>query len=324
MNHLYGLLIFAIVSLPRFALANFTDNFRWSIDNSARLNVNDTSNITSRNYFVGLDTHKVFSDQNRDVGYSVIQLYFTKLSNQTPFPFMFRHPDDNQIIIREAHYNFLTNRNSLMPNIRVGHFTLPFGLEDSQDTNGRLLDYGHGKNLGTKLDWGVLVNKVHKNFEYKLSYSLGGKDDPKSKEDSYIVTARISTLSHLDFNFGFSFFKASLDNKERERIALDMKYHYYQWTVKNELALGSTDDNDNKYWLFELNRLNVTEQWKVYLQYVFDDVQNKNQSDQKLIFGTRYTPDNHWDISLQLKQQIQHPENKDELELLQAQLRYRF
>jgi len=324
MRLFYAYLFFFLVSLPSVVLANWTDNLRWSIDNSARLNINNTNNITSRNYFMGLDTHKIFNDQNKDIGYSVVQLYYTKLSNQRPFPFMFRHADDGQFIVREAHYNFLSNRNNLMPNIRVGHFTLPFGLEDSQDTNGRLLDYGHGKNLGTKLDWGLLANKVHNDFEYKLSYSLGGKDDPKSKDGSYIITARISTLSHLDFNFGFSVYKAKLDSKERERIALDMKYHFYQWTIKSELASGSTDDNDVNYWLFELNRFSLNEQWKLYLQYIFEDKHQKIQSDQKIVLGTRYTPDNHWDFSMQLKHQFQHPESKDELKLLQAQLRYRF
>jgi len=324
MNRSFGYLIFCLLSLPGAVFANSTDNLRWSVDNSVRLNINSTNNITSRNYFIGLDSHKVFNDQNKDVGYSVVQLYYTKLSNQIPFPFMFGHADDEQIIIREAHYNFLTNRNSLIPNIRIGHFTLPFGLEDSQDTNGRLLDYGHGKNLGTKLDWGLLANKVHKHFEYKLSYSLGGKDDPKSKDGSYIITARISSLSHLDLNFGFSIYKAKLDNKARERVALDVKYHLYQWTIKNELAYGNTDNNASSYWLFEMNRLSVNEQWKVYLQYIFEDNHQQMQSDKKLVLGTRYSPDNHWDFSMQLKQQFQHPENNDELELLQAQLRYRF
>jgi hypothetical protein len=187
-----------------------------------------------------------------------------------------------------------------------------------------LLDYGHGKSLGTKLDWGLLANKIQKYFEYKLSYSLGGKDDLKSKDGSYIVTVRISTLSHLDFNFGFSVFKAKLDNKERERIALDMKYHFYQWTIKSELASGSTDDNDVNYWLFELNRFSLNEQWKVYLQYIFEDQQQNVQSDKKLVLGTRFAPDNHWDFSMQLKRQLQHAQSKDELELLQAQIRYRF
>jgi len=324
MNHFFGYLILLLVSLSAPSLANFTDNLRWSVDNSVRLNINNTSNMDSRNYFIGIDTHKVFNDQKKDVGYSVIQLYYTKLSNQVPFPFMFRHSDDEQFIIREVHYNFLSNLNSLMPNLRVGHFTLPFGLEDSQDTNGRLLDYGHGKNLGTKLDWGLLANKVHKHFEYKLSYSLGGKDDLKSNNGSYIVSARISTLSHLDFNFGLSVYKAKLDSQERERVAFDMKYHIYQWTIKNELAFANTANNDSHYWLFELNRLNLNEQWKVYLQYIFEDNQHQMQSEQKLVLGTRYTPNNHWDFSMQLKQQFQHPENKNELELLQAQLRYRF
>ena len=305
-------------------LADFSDNLRFAIDSSFRLNINDITSVTSRNYFLGMDTHKVFNDGNRDIGYAVAQLYYTKLSDQTPYPFMFSNKNDEQLIIREAHYNILTSRKSLLPNIRLGHFTLPFGLEDSQDTNGRLLDYGHGKNLGTKLDWGILANKVHTNVEYKVSYSLGGKDDPKSKEGSSVLTARVSTLSHLDFGIGLSLYKAKLDQKNRKRVAFDVKYYLYNWGLKSEIAYGKVDDNSGLYWLFELNRRTVNEQWKVYCHYIFDDQHQQKQSEQTFIAGARYTPNNNLDVSVQLNHQLQHPANKKELRLMQMQLRHRF
>ncbi len=172
--------IFIFFSVPSYA--DFSDNLRVSLDGSARLNNNIAENNTSRIYALGLDTHKVFSSANGDIGYAVGQLYLTKLSNQTPYSSLFNSPDDKQFVIREAHLNY-TAGPQWLPNIRVGHFTLPFGVEASIDTNGRLLDYNHGKNLGTKLDWGLGFNKVLTHVEYEFSYTLGGKNELVSADD---------------------------------------------------------------------------------------------------------------------------------------------
>ena len=68
--------IFIFFSVPSYA--DFSDNLRVSLDGSARLNNNIAENNTSRIYSLGLDTHKVFSSANGDIGYAVGQLYLTK------------------------------------------------------------------------------------------------------------------------------------------------------------------------------------------------------------------------------------------------------
>ena len=180
--------IFIFFSVPSYA--DFSDNLRVSLDGSARFNKNSAADNTSRIYALGLDTHKVFSSANGDIGYAVGQLYLTKLSNQSPFPSLFNSSDDKQFIIREAHLNY-TAGPQWLPNIRVGHFTLPFGVEASIDTNGRLLDYNHGKNLGTKLDWGLGFNKVLTHVEYEFSYTLGGKNE------AYSARAKLGNVDEL-------------------------------------------------------------------------------------------------------------------------------
>ena len=222
------MLIVLLVLLSDPSYGEITDNFRWSLDASLRLNNNIAAKNISRIYAFGLDTHKVFTSPYGDIGYAVGQLYFTKLSNQTPFPWMFDSSDDSKFVIREAHFNYTTGSNWL-PNIRLGHFTLPFGLEESIDTNGRLLDYYHGKNLGTKLDWGLGLNKVLKTVQYSISYTLGGKDKPKSIEDSYVLSGRIGSLSHHDFVIGFSFYNPNIANVQRKRLAIDWQYYWRTW-----------------------------------------------------------------------------------------------
>jgi len=308
--------------LPTFVFADLNDNFRWSIDGSARYNDYSEPTKSSQIYFLGLDTHKILSNENGDFAYSVIQLYFTKLSNQNPYPFMFDSPDDAKIIIREAHLNYLPT-SEWIPNIRIGHFTMPFGLEDSNDTNGRLLDYGHGSNLGTKLDWGILLNKVHDNFEYKMSYTLGGKDEPKSVNGSSLVTGRFSTLSHHDYIFGLSFFYGELDNIERQRIAFDFQYYYETWGVKTEIAQGQLNDDDERYALLEFNKQSLDDSKKIYGQYIYKDKDSLDYAQKLAIIGFSYQLNTELEASIEFKKQLKEI-NNSKSGLFRAQIRYRY
>jgi len=320
------LAIFLLLSLPCFA--DVTDNLRWSLDGSARLNNNIAANNTSRIYAFGLDTHKVFTSPYGDVGYAVAQLYFTKLSNQTPYPWMFNSKNDSQFIIREAHVNY-TSTSKWLPNIRLGHFTFPFGLEESIDTNGRLLDYYHGKNLGSKLDWGLGLNKVLNNMEYSMSYTLGGKDDPKSINNSYALSGRIGSLSHLDFIMGFSLFDAEIDNIQRKRAAIDLQYYWATWGIMAEIALGKDNKaqqqwRDEKYSLIELNKTSINEQLKLYGQFIFTDREGEKNLHQQIHLGMSYQINGQLELSISSLKQLNQPESSDKQNLLRFQLRYRY
>ncbi|SFC01050.1 hypothetical protein [Pseudoalteromonas denitrificans] len=311
-----------LLFLPGCANALFSDNLRWALDASIRHNQFITPDKTSQIYFFGLDSHKVFSNENGDLGYSVMQFYYTRLSDQNPYPFMFDSPDDGKVIVREAHLNYTQSKYAL-PNVRIGHFTMPFGLEDSNDTNGRLLDYGHSANLGTKLDWGILINKVHDTFEYKVSYTLGGKDDPKSVDGSSLVTGRFSTLSHYDYIFGLSFYNGELDNIKRKRIAFDLQYYIQTWGVKAELAQGELDNIDESYALFEINKHSLDDAIKMYGQYIYTDKDSLNSALQQGVFGLSYQLNTQLEASIEYKKQIKSTNNIKN-ELFRAQIRYRY
>lgn len=314
--------LYAFCIVPNLVFADMTDNLRWSIDASARYNDFSNPKKASQIYFLGLDTHKIFSNKNGNFAYSVMQFYFTQLSNQNPYPFMFDSPDDGKVIVREAHINYLTT-NKWMPNIRLGHFTMPFGLEDSNDTNGRLLDYGHGSNLGTKLDWGFLLNKVHDQFEYKVSYSLGGKDDPKSVAGSNLYTGRISTLSHKDYIFGLSFYYGELDNIDRQRIAFDAQYYYTTWGVKAELAQGQINDDDERYLLLELNKQSIDATNKIYAQFVYKDRDSFTNTQNQALVGASFQFNTELEASLEYKKQLKEV-NGSKSTLFRVQIRYRY
>lgn len=314
--------IFAFFIVPNIVFADITDNLRWSVDTSARYNDYSQPKKSSQIYFLGLDTHKVFSNENGDFAYSVMQFYYTKLSNQNPYPYMFDSPDDGKIIVREAHINYISTLNAL-PNVRLGHFTMPFGLEDSNDTNGRLLDYGHGSNLGTKLDWGILLNKVHDTFEYKISYTLGGKDDPKSVNGSYLYTGRFSTLSHEDYVFGLSFYFGELDNNDRQRVAFDLQYYYQTWGIKAELAQGQLNDDDERYALFEINKQSIDDAKKLYGQFIYKDRDSFKDPQNIALIGLSYQINTQIEASIEYKKQLMRSNNQ-KTSLFRAQIRYRY
>ncbi len=324
------LLLFSFVmSMPCYG--NLAENFRWSLDGSARLNHNAALDNTSRIYALGLDTHKVFTNSKGDIGYGVGQLYWTKLSNHQPVPFLFTNKDDSDFIIREAHLNYTAGPNWL-PNIRVGHFTLPFGLEESIDTNGRLLDYYLGKNLGSKLDWGLSLNKVIKQIEYNVSYTLGGKDKAKSVDGSYAITGRIGSLSHLDFIMGLSIFDGKIDGVSRKRLALDWQYYWGTWGtwgILGELALGEDDKQaqgwqQEKYSLIELNKTAINEQLTLYSQFIIRDKEFQNSADKLVNIGFSYQFNTQLELSMSGGQQINNPASGKKQQLARVQIRVRY
>lgn len=306
--------------------AEFSNNLRWSLDASLRINAFNVPNRTSKIYFMGLDSHKVFTGKYGDIGYAVAQIYWTKLENHQPVPFMFRSTNDQQFIVREAHINY-TKTGNLLPNIRLGHFTLPFGLENSIDTNGRLLDYNLGANLGSKLDWGIGLNKVHNYFKYTVSYTLGGKDDPKQVDGSHLLTGRISSLAHHDLVLGLSFYHGELDNVNRERYSIDVKYYLENWGFLAEIAKGNKYlKNDAKvdqnYTLIEFNRSSINNQWKLYSQLILN--KNNDVKSKTALFGIRYQANGSFETSLQFKKKIEVPAEGKKTSLFRIQLRYRY
>ncbi len=320
------LTILLLLPLPLYA--DFSDNLRWSLDASARLNENITAKSSSGIFALGLDTHKIFTSPTGDVGYTVGQLYYTKLSEVSPYPWLFDSKNDAKLVIREMHINY-TAGSAWVPRIRLGHFTLPFGLEESIDTNGRLLDYSLGKNLGAKLDWGIGINNVVDQVEYSFSYTLGGKDEPKSIDDSYALAGRIGTLSYLDFIIGFSFFHGEINNVKRRRLAFDWQYYWSTWGILGEFAYGKDTAyqegwKSEKYGLLEVNSTSINSQTKMYSQYILIDKEYEKNAQQYLNIGTNCQINNSFEISASLREQLNNPSNGNKERLFRLQFRYRY
>jgi hypothetical protein len=158
---------------------------------------------------------------------------------------------------------------------------------------------------------------------------LGGKNEPKSIDDSYVFSGRIGSLRHHDFIIGFSFLDAKIDNIQRKRLAIDWQYYWKTWGFLGEIALGKDDKfqkewREEKYSLLELNKTSINEQFKFYGQYIFTDREGESKNQQLVNIGVSYQIDAKLELSLSSRKQLNTPESGKKQNLARLQLRYRY
>lgn len=145
--------------LVKYFPESFQENLRATLDLSTRISHNDDTNNNHHLHVAGLDLHKVFSNDTGDWATVRAQLYLLRQENGPGGP---AHPflegsDDWELQPRFLDVNF-TALGEYIPNVRIGHFEVPYGLEQIINTNGTLLDYRHPQNIGrVKPDWGVTL-----------------------------------------------------------------------------------------------------------------------------------------------------------------------
>lgn len=315
-----------LISLAAPAMAEpWQDNLRWAFDTSVRYEHFDEANRNSAFYYAGLDLHKVFSNKQGDYATLVFQSYFTQLQNRQPVPGPFDDDDDHQLIYRIVTLNF-TRMPLNLPNFKLGHIELPFGLEHNIDTNGRLLDYGLMRKLGAKADWGIGVNQSNRHYMYEFTLTTGGGQDPKRKQGSYLFTGRVATPADDNFNWGVSVAKAELGQQQRWRIGIDASYYFGLWGLRSEVSSGEQEQTRVGETILELRRVSTDETWLGYLHWIYNrsELANVSQHNQVAQLGIRYTPDQQLDISVQVQHELSITAPRDEETLARIQLRYRF
>ena len=314
-------------------LNSMTENLRLSLDVSSRTVSYEQSDLqkdqqgkqVGYTHVIGMDLHKVFSDNQGDVGTLVLQTYLTKLDNQVQRPGFFEDENDSKLVYRIMTFNY-TRHSQWRPNIKLGHLELPYGLEHSLNTNGTLKGYQQGPNLGIKADWGMSLNKQHQNLEYEVSATTGGNQEIKRQDGSYVYSARIGTPRSGNQVIGASIYESSLANNKRRRFALDAQYYWGLFAVYGQFDTGEDNQQDVHKAIIDLNWRDTQEITTVYLQsfYLMKEVQSENQKKHTYTLGVQLDYRQQWDISAQYQwdQQVFTGESKNPL--LSAQLRYRF
>jgi hypothetical protein len=326
---LTGLLL---ASLPAMAepLAN---NLRWSIDLATRSVWVSPGDAHASANFLGLDVHKIFSGEQGDLGTLLMQPYLIRLDNMAMHPPFFDGPDDTAIEYRILNFN-ITRWGQGRNNIRIGHFEIPFGLEQIVNTNGTLRDYLHGSNLGVKADWGVTINGELPRLEYELAVSRGSGNNWSDRGNPYIVSGRIGTARERRWVTGLSFLGGRvLDAAQpdftmsRMRAALDVTWHGPRVDIMAEFSTGDDESRHIGTALIELNVATRDETLTGYLQLVRQSAGATallvSEQSESLNVGTLYTPDNHWSLSAQWSR-VLSSDTGPTGSMLVGQLRYRF
>ena len=309
---------------------SFQDNLRATLDLSTRYTHDDNKTGGQHWWHVaGLDMHKIFSNEGGDWATLRTQLYVVRQENGVggaAHPFL-DGPDDWELQPRIVDINF-TNLGDNLPNVRVGHFEVPYGLEHLINTNGTLHDFRHPQNIGkVKPDWGIAINDDFQNWEYEIALTRGTGIEYHSKGDPYIFAGRIGTPRDRNFVLGASFAdihstRPVVGVGERERYGLDAQYFFGLWSVLGEISWGDNAGTDIRHSIYELNFRTPSEKIFVWAQGIHQTVDSATgwmQNTSLGNFGVRYAPDSHWALSGMWT----HDYEADN-DIIKAQLRYRF
>ena len=313
--------------------AGVRENLRFAIDVSDRSLYNSELNEVSRVNALGIDLHKVITSDSGDVGTLLLQGYLTHIDNLPQHPPFFDGPNDWEFVYRIFNFNYkLLPRDRL--NLRIGHFEIPFGLEQVINTNGTLRDYLHGPNLGVKADWGVSANGSLALFEYEVGVTRGSGNSWETRGDPYLVAGRIGTYETSNLSLGFSVLSGEVYNEsmddflvERDRVGVDLRWYFNSLGVFVEHSIGQDEGEDVRSSLLEFNLTAANSAWVAYLQWIdriTDTTQNTEIRSSMLNLGAKWDLGRRWDISAQFKHDLKPNMLQIESNVFAAQVRYRF
>ncbi|NKB37789.1 MAG: hypothetical protein GKR93_11555 [Gammaproteobacteria bacterium] len=256
-------------SRPDERLTASFDNLRWVIDQSTRHNVPLSGGNSFWQHAIGLDLHKVFQNEYGDYGTLIFQPFLVRVENLKNPPAFFDDGNDWALNWRMINFNYTALAKGKF-NIRLGHFEVPFGLEQNIDTNGTLRQYTFSTRA-IKADWGFSVNGALNKLDYEFALSRGSGNDYSSRHNPYLFSGRIGTPVTKNLVFGVSgFFGETLQKNgttNRKLLAVDLAYYFYQWEFLLELSGGDVDDDTETHILTEASWRSPMESLHLYSQF---------------------------------------------------------
>ena len=281
----------------------WADNLRWAIDVTAQEQLDLDADEQFEGYVAGLDLHKVISNGRRDIGTLILQPYFVWLPGDRGRPAFF---DGNEATLtwRIANFNYVALPRGKL-NVRVGHFEVPFGLEQDVDTNGTLRQYSNGENLGLKADWGVSINGRLPRVHYEIGLTRGTGQEYFDAGKPYAISARIGSPPDRNLIAGISAFRGRVAGAEglaeRRRIGTDVRWLSGPLEFMVEASVGKDGDDDTRSWLAEAAWSNRSNTGLLYLQQEQVDFETSRSRDLRASrIGVRWSLTNRWTIAAQI------------------------
>ena len=297
-------------------------NARASLDLSVR--VIDGVDRTWTQQAYGLDVHKVFSSSRGDIGTLVFQPYLVRIDNAPNVPPIFDDEHDQALQWRIANFNY-TGFGHGRFNIRIGHFELPFGLEQVVQTNGTLYQMNAATN-GPKADWGVSVNGHLPWLEYEVAHMRGGGNEISTKANGLHV-ARAGLPRDNRWWVGVSGLNGEIETRDRvtekRRTGIDLGIRMSAGvTLMTEISRGTEAGEDIRHWFAEAGWASIRENTFVYLQWRDTEFPDRVSDERvrRASLGTRYEPTRRWSASVEVRRDFDADRNWTAL----AQFRYRW
>jgi hypothetical protein len=274
---------------------------------------------------VGADLFHVFpSSSGGDLGTLRLQGYALRADGLPATPGFFDDTHDWEWTYRIFDFNYTRFARDGV-NIRLGHYQLPYGLEQTQSTYGTLRDYLSMSNMGIKADWGVTLNGQLTDYEYEVSLSRGSGRLYEDLDENYIVAGRIGTPREENFALGASFMSGRLPKggfAHRERIGVDAIWTLPAVTVLSELNFGKNGETDVASGLLEVNCTSAAETELAYVQLFGTDTEGDDKY--WATVGALHHVGNGVTLSTQWKVDLDANDGKEPSEAFMLQLRYRF
>ncbi len=298
-------------------------NTRASVDVSSRV-IRSGGEVWTQQA-LGLDVHKVFAGSQGDVGTLVFQPYLVRIDDAPAVPPIFDDDHDQALQWRIANFNY-TGLGRGRFNIRVGHFELPFGLEQVVQTNGTLYQANAPATTGLKADWGASINGQLPQFEYELAFMGGGGNDVRSDADGYFA-GRIGTPREKRWWAGVSALDGEVETPgtivTRRRTGVDFGLQLTSgFTVMWEFARGTEDGITVRHAMAETAWRSRNEALFTYLQVRKSWLDPAlGEDSRKLSWGLRFEPTVTWSASFEVGRLFDLADDRDSA---LAQIRFRW
>ena len=306
-------------------LDDLTTNARWSLDFATVRSEQIGGDGWSGRHAVGFDYRTVLGGPGGDAAVIVFQPYLLRLVNARQPNLTVEDPDEWELTWRIANVNLkVLDRGRL--NIRIGHFEVPYGIEQNLDTNGTLRQFTFA-DQGIKVDWGVTANGTIAGFEYETAYSLGAGNDVEQRDGSGLVTGRIGTSSQRNLVAGFSFMEGHIltasGSTERRRIGIDLAWYRNNWETLAEISVGENDDRSIANTLVDIGWRTPLEDWLVYTQWRTSRLNADSGSErrQQYTLGVRWQRTRRFLVSAEARRDA--PSGAADVDTLTVQARYR-
>lgn len=313
--------------------SSWKENLRFTVDVSNRSLFLTGSGDHANLAFLGIDLHKVFTADEGNIGTLILQPFLTRSDNFQSFPkSLFADPHDWTIDWRISNFNY-TGLGRGKPNIRIGSFELPFGLEQIINTNGTIRDYTHFENFGIKTDWGVTLNGEASDVEYELAFSRGSGNRYRRRGDPFLFAGRVGTTRDKPVILGISGlhgetvnFNGASGTTRRSRLGVDMTFADERIVYMAEATAGFQDDARVFSGLIEFDTFNRDESILLYNQFFVRGSSETDTWDYEVrdSIGVRWQVDNHWALSTQVSHFFDVLGNGNGGTNVAVQARYRF